>query len=221
MFTGIIEGTGTVLTVVETEQGRRIRFRAPYGDAELEIGASVAVDGTCLTVEEATPDGFVAHVIPATLDRTIAGGYRAGQRVNLERAARLGARLDGHLVQGHVDGVGVLIFRAQQEGDLRLRFRVPDAIWARTVSQGSVCINGVSLTVQELPAPGEVEVALIPYTAEHTNLGALADGAAVNVEGDLIAKYVGKMLAPYLTPSGPSEATELPSASADRPQGEA
>jgi len=221
MFTGIIEGTGTVRSVMETEEGAGIRFEVPFPGSELRLGASIAVDGTCLTVEEATEDGFIARVVPATLERTIAGRYRPGHRVNLERAAQVGARLDGHLVQGHVDGVGELVGRDEGEAGLRLRFRLPDEVWDRTVSQGSVCINGVSLTVQALPAPGEVDVALIPYTARHTNLGALAVGAAVNVEGDLIAKYVGKMLAPYQTPSGRSPGAEPQSALADRPQGEA
>ncbi|MEZ4422702.1 MAG: riboflavin synthase [Gemmatimonadota bacterium] len=198
MFTGIVEAVGEVTRLEPRgREGRRMSLRAPGLVASLALGDSVAVDGACLTVETLSEDGFTVTAVEATLARTILGGYREGSGVNLERAARLGDRMDGHLVQGHVDGVGTLQEVGGGEASRVLRFRIPAAIWRQTVSQGSIAINGVSLTVQRLLPPDEVEIAIIPFTAQHTNLGRLEPGARVNVEGDLIAKYVGRMLAPH------------------------
>ena len=195
MFTGIVESTGTVAETREVEGARVIRFRAPDVLAGLAPGGSVAVDGACLTAVEVLPDGFTVEAIGTTLSRTVAGRYREGARVNLERAMRLGERLDGHLVQGHVDGLGELL-AVETKGEYRLMdFRVPPVVEETLVLHGSIAINGVSLTVNDLPSPGVCQVAIIPHTWEVTNLGRLAPGDPVNLEGDLIGKYVGRILA--------------------------
>ncbi len=205
MFTGLVEEVGTVASVAGRREGRRTILRAPGVASGLKEGDSVAVDGACLTVAALTADAFAVDVVPATLDRTVAGAYRAGTRVNLERALRLGDRLGGHLVQGHVDGVGSLVSRVDPspEGGARLlTFRIPPEVARATLPQGSIAVNGVSLTVGELPAPDLVRIAIVPFTWERTNLSTLAPGARVNVEGDLIGKYVGKLLS-VRTPDSP------------------
>lgn len=195
MFTGIVEATGIIRDVEDLRTTRRFRVEAPTLAAGLAAGDSVAVDGACLTVVEAAGDGFAVDVIGTTLERTVAGGYEGGARVNLERAMSLGDRLDGHLVQGHVDGVGHLM-RCNMKGEFWLMdFRLPADVARLTVERGSIALNGVSLTVNALPAEDVCRVGVIPFTYRETNLGELAEGAPVNVEGDLIGKYVGKVLA--------------------------
>ena len=194
MFTGIVEATGTVSRVEARAAGRRIRFRAPDVVAGLAIGDSVAVDGACLTAVEVHPDGFSADVIGTTLDRTVAGSYRDGTRVNLERSLRLGDRLDGHMVQGHVDGVGEVLSVRPDRDHWLVDIRLPPEVDAVTILHGSITLSGVSLTVNALPAPGTCQVALIPHTVAVTTLGSLRPGDPVNLEGDLIGKYVGRML---------------------------
>jgi len=195
MFTGIIEATGVIRDVEDRESTRRFSVEATGIVPELGPGDSVAVDGACLTVVELEADRFAVDVIGTTLDRTIAGTYREGTRVNLERALRIEQRIDGHLVQGHVDGIGELV-QCIMEGEFWLMdFRLPRDVAGLTVPRGSVAINGVSLTVSEEVGAGVFRVGIIPFTHEHTNLGDLEVGAAVNVEGDLIGKYVGKVLA--------------------------
>ncbi len=195
MFTGIVEATGVVRDVQERESTRRFWVESGELAAELRAGDSVAVDGACLTVVERTPGRFAVDVIGTTLERTIAGRYREGSRVNLERALRADGRIDGHLVQGHVDGIGHLV-QCIMDGEFwRMDFRLPAEVASQTVARGSVAINGVSLTVSELMSPEVCRIGVIPYTHEHTNLGVLEAGAAVNVEGDIIGKYVAKILA--------------------------
>lgn len=194
MFTGIVEATGTVREVAPGDTTRRLWLEAPSLAGDLEPGDSVSVDGACLTVTELRSDAFSVDVIGTTLERTVAGTYEAGRRVNLERAARVGTRLDGHLVQGHIDGVGHLR-RTIRDGDYwLLDFTIPDDIHAQTIEHGSITLNGVSLTVSELLPESGVRIGVIPYTHEHTNLGALREGDPVNVEGDLIGKYVERIL---------------------------
>ncbi len=194
MFSGIVEAVGTVGHVEDRDTTRRFRVEAPTLAAELSLGDSVSVDGACLTVTAHDGDGFAVDVIGTTLDRTIAGGYREGSRVNLERALRMGDRLDGHLVQGHVDGTGHLE-HSMKEGEFWLMdFRVPHEVYAGTIEHGSITLNGVSLTVSELLSGSGVRIGVIPFTHEHTNLGALEPGAPVNVEGDLLGKYVARIL---------------------------
>jgi riboflavin synthase len=195
MFTGIVEALGYVREVRDLESVRRFRVEAPAIAPELGAGDSVAVDGACLTATEVLADGFSVDVIGTTLERTIAGRYEEGKRVNLERALRADTRLDGHLVQGHVDGVGSLV-RCVKSGEYWLMdFALPADVYATTVEHGSITLNGVSLTVSELLDGNGVRIGVIPYTHEHTNLGALQTGDPVNVEADLIGKYVARLLA--------------------------
>jgi riboflavin synthase len=195
MFTGIIEATGQVVEAVDLDTTRRFTIRAEAFAGALHPGESIAVDGACLTAVAAGGDTFSTDVIGTTLERTIAGHYRVGTRVNLERAMRLGERLDGHLVQGHVDGVGHLE-RVREDGEYWLMdFRIPPEIWAGTILHGSIALNGVSLTVSDMPEADVVRIGIIPYTWEQTNLGGMTPGSPVNVEGDLIGKYVGRILA--------------------------
>ncbi|MDH3207103.1 MAG: riboflavin synthase [Gemmatimonadota bacterium] len=195
MFTGIIEATGTIRDVEDRDTTRRFSVQDSGLTTELRPGDSVAVDGACLTVVERSEAHFRVDVIGTTLERTIAGQYHEGSRVNLERALEIHQRIDGHLVQGHVDGIGELT-RCIMEGEFWLMdFRLPPGVASLTVARGSVAINGVSLTVSEDLGDDVFRIGVIPYTYEHTNLGALEAGADVNVEGDLIGKYVGKVLA--------------------------
>ena len=195
MFTGIVEATGHVIEAVDLDTTRRFTIQVDALEGALHPGESLAVDGACLTAVAASGATFSVDVIGTTLERTIAGHYRAGTRVNLERAMTLGERLDGHLVQGHVDGVGHLE-RVIEDGEYWLMdFRIPSDIWGATILHGSIALNGVSLTVSDMPEPDVVQIGIIPYTWEHTNLGGMERGAPVNVEGDLIGKYVGRILA--------------------------
>jgi len=195
MFTGIIEALGQVARTTDLETTRRFVIEAPAFAGELAAGDSVAVDGACLTVTETGPADFSVDVIGTTLDRTIAGRYAAGMPVNLERAMKLGDRLDGHLVQGHVDGIGHLQ-QVQEDGEFWLMdFQVPSDVYETTVLHGSITLNGVSLTVSDLLAASSVRIGIIPFTFHHTDLGALSVGDPVNVEADLIGKYVGRILA--------------------------
>lgn len=201
MFTGLVEAVGVVERVVETEGGRRLSLRAPEVARDMSVGDSVAVDGACLTAVDVTSDGFAVEVVGTTLSRTIAGLYRPGSRVNLERALRLGDRLGGHLVQGHVDAVGALE-GARERGAYRLLdFRIPPEVEEVTVVHGSIAISGVSLTVNDL-APGRCQVAVIPHTWERTNLRALGSGDPVNLEADLIGKYVARLASAWRPESG-------------------
>jgi riboflavin synthase len=171
-----------------------MEIRAPEMARELEAGASVSVDGACQTAVRFGAETFAIETIGTTLSRTTFGGYRAGTQVNLERSMVLGGRLDGHLVQGHVDGVGHLV-STRREGDFWLMdFRIPPVVSAVTILHGSIAINGVSLTVNALPSDGQCQVGIIPFTWEHTNLGSLKPGDPVNLEGDLVGKYVAKLL---------------------------
>lgn len=195
MFTGIVEEVGTIERVEPAGNGARFTIRASAVLEGMGLGDSVAVDGACLTVTSLLADGFTVDAVRTTLERTTFGGFAAGRRVNLERALAFGARLGGHLVQGHVDGVGEVL-RVEPSGELTLYdFTLPDEVRGATVLHGSITLNGISLTVNALPAPGACQVSIIPFTREHTAIGDLRAGAAVNVEGDLIGKYVRTLLA--------------------------
>jgi riboflavin synthase len=197
MFTGIIETLGTISSVRERSGTREFEIRAPEISAELKAGDSITVDGACQTAIRNDEQSFAIETIGTTLSRTIAGSYRVGSRVNLERSMVLGGRLDGHLVQGHVDGVGRLL-SVRQEGDYwLLDFQVPDLVEEVTILHGSITINGVSLTVNAIPNEGQCQVGIIPFTWEHTNLGAMKPGDQVNLEGDLVGKYVAKLLSAW------------------------
>jgi riboflavin synthase len=197
MFTGIVTAVGTVARVDrETGNGKRetgltLTIRAPYKG--LKQGESIAVNGACLTVERVVKGGFQVHVIETTAGRTLFGEYASGRRVNLERAVRAADRLGGHLVQGHVDGVAA-VARAERRGDAWLYdLRVPPEVAEVALPRGSISVDGVSLTVNDLPEPGLVQISLIPLTRERTTLGTLRVGDRVHVEGDVIAKYVRQL----------------------------
>lgn len=195
MFTGLVEDVGVVEHVADTAAGRELRVRCGYDD--LAAGESIAVNGACLTVREHGGGWFTVAAVVTTLDRTTVAEWKAGRRVNLERAMRLDDRLGGHLVQGHVDGVG-RVRQVRQEADARLvDLALPTGLAELMVQHGSVAVDGVSLTVNDLPAPDVVQLSLIDYTLRHTTLGDLAADDLVHVEADMIGKYVQKLLAPY------------------------
>lgn len=194
MFTGIVETVGHIAEVESRGDARELGVRAPGFAEGLEPGDSVAVDGVCLTATRCQGSVFFVDAIGTTLSRTVAGRYDVGTPVNLERAMMLGQRVDGHLVQGHVDAVGSLTAISEADGFRLLDFALPRNVWEQTILHGSIAINGVSLTVNELTAPDACQVGIIPYTWEHTNLKHLRPGDPVNLEGDLIGKYVGRML---------------------------
>lgn len=194
MFSGIVEEVGEVRDLRPNGEGVRIRIGARAVLEGLRLGDSVAVDGVCLTAVALEPDAFDVEAIATTLSRTTLGEWSVGRRVNLERALRVGDRLGGHFVQGHVDGVGTVVLRESRQEHTILGVRLPPEAADVTVLHGSVAINGVSLTVHEVDDGDVVRVALIPYTLEHTNLSALRPGDSVNVEGDMIGRFVAHLL---------------------------
>jgi riboflavin synthase len=196
MFTGLVEEVGTVAAVEGDAAAARLTLRAPGVREGLAIGDSVAVNGACLTVVDLTGDGFGVDAVAETLRRTTTGALRAGDTVNLERALRLGDRLGGHLVQGHVDGTGVVAAVTPDGEGVQLRVAAGDDLLRYVVEKGSITVDGVSLTVAARP-PGAFTVALIPHTIAATTLGPRAEGRTVNLEVDLLAKYVEALAAPY------------------------
>ncbi len=193
MFSGIVEAAGAVRRIDETGGGRRLEVAAPFA-RELALGQSVAVDGACLTVSALGDGTFFADAVSSTLARTLAGRYEVGARVNLERALRVGDRMDGHWVQGHVDGLGTLAELRRSGRAVFMDFRLPEDVFALTALHGSIALNGVSLTVNRLGADRRCEVAIVPLTWDRTNLSRARPGDAVNVEGDLIGRYVERAL---------------------------
>jgi riboflavin synthase len=194
MFTGLVECLGTVRRVADDGAGgRHLTIAAPELTAGLALGESVAVNGACLTVVERDAETCRFQAGPETLRRTNLGELSAGDRVNLERAVRVSDRLGGHLVQGHVDGLGHIAERQKQGEWETVWFRCPPELAAQMVSKGSVAVDGVSLTLVDVAAD-RFSVALIPHTLAQTTLGFKPVGAAVNLETDLLAKYVWKCL---------------------------
>ena len=190
MFTGIIEEVGRVEAATPLEGGRRLRIACSFADA-LRVDESVAVDGVCLTVVAHDAEAFEAVAVEETLAKTALGDRAAGDGVNLERALRLGDRLDGHLVQGHVDATGTVEAVEALADSHLVRVRYPEAAGPYLIPRGSVCVDGVSLTVARLDdVPGTFALALIPHTWDKTTAGRWAPGQAVNLEFDMVGKYV-------------------------------
>jgi riboflavin synthase len=202
VFTGIVEEVGTVESVREEGNGVVFTIACRAVLDGLGLGDSVAIDGACLTVTSILDHAFTVQAVGTTLGRTTFGSFGAGRRVNLERALSLGQRLGGHIVQGHVDGLGEVVSIRRNEELVLIDFRIPDEVAAVTVLHGSITLNGISLTVNDLPQPGVCQVSIIPFTWEHTNLAELAQGDAVNVEGDTIGKYVRHLLGMPAADSG-------------------
>jgi riboflavin synthase len=204
MFTGIISDVATILRATPTAAGREFVLRTVYEG--LADGESIACDGVCLTVREANAGTFTVAAIVTTLERTTLGEWSEGRRVNTERAMALGDRLGGHLVAGHVDA-SVPVTRVSTKDDALLVDLAIPAVWMPLmVPHGSIAVNGVSLTINEVLADG-VQISLIEYTLRHTMLGDLRPGDRVNIEADLVGKYVQQLAAPHL----PSAAHRPPS----------
>ena len=192
MFTGLIDDVGTIVEVADSAAGREFRVECRYAD--LVDGESIAASGACLTVREHGPGWFTVAAVVTTLGRTTIGTWGVGRRVNLERALRVGDRLGGHFVQGHVDGVAT-VEQVYQQGDARLAdLALPAGLAELMVQHGSVTVDGVSLTVNDLPAPNALQLSLIDYTLRHTTLGSLAVGDRVHIEADMLGKYVQRLL---------------------------
>jgi riboflavin synthase len=198
MFTGIVEGTGTVVALTRSGSGdgARLEVDAPWPPGELAVGDSVAVDGCCLTVVARTPGGFAADLVAETLRRTALGRLATGARVNLERPLALGGRLGGHLVQGHVDGVGRVLERRPVGESTEVRVELPEDLARYVVEKGSIAVDGVSLTVTAA-GPDWFTVALVPHTLAATTLGERGPGDPVHLEVDVVAKYVERLVQPW------------------------
>jgi riboflavin synthase len=192
MFTGIIREVGIVRGLQRSSAGARLEVEAPRSRPSLVPGGSIAVDGVCLTVTSVEGDAFTADVVPESLDRTRLGSISRGARVNLELPLRLGDFLDGHLVQGHVDGLGVVSRIVRRGNQWEMTVRVDAPLRPYLAEKGSVAVNGVSLTVTRV-ANDTFSAALIPTTAEETNLGDLAPGSGVNLEVDVLARYLRRL----------------------------
>jgi len=195
MFTGIVEEVGRVAGIEQRGENRRITIAAKKTPTELKTGDSVAVSGVCLTALDIRPGSFCADLAPETWARTSFSRMHEGALVNLELPMKADGRFGGHIVQGHVDGVGkfVALERIADSENWWLRIELPRDVEKYTVYKGSVCIEGISLTVAKLE-DGICTVAIIPHTVEMTNLNSLKPGDPVNLEADLIAKYVEKMM---------------------------
>jgi riboflavin synthase len=195
MFTGLVQDIGSIESVDGGAEGSRLRIATKLG-AEIGLGDSIAVNGVCLTATEADASGFATEAMNQTLEVTVIGALAPGARVNLELATRADERLGGHIVQGHADGSGTVIGITEDGFARRVRVELPEDLLRYVVDKGSVALNGVSLTIAEL-GPTWVEVSLIPETLERTNLGSVAVGDPLNVEVDVIAKYVERLLSPF------------------------
>jgi len=193
MFTGIIEGLGTVTAVRPADQGKRLAIAAGFDLAGTKVGDSISVSGACLTAVCIAGRKFEVDVSPETLAKTTLGSARIGDRVNLERALRLSDRIDGHLVSGHTDGTGVIDSRQAAGNAVIVTVAVAEALIRYMIVKGSVAVDGVSLTINHLEA-GRFSVSMIPHTAALTTIGFKQTGERVNIEVDMIGKYVEKFL---------------------------
>ena len=192
MFTGIVTAIGQVRGRVAAENGLELTITCPYEG--LVPGESIAVDGACLTAQSVASGEFTSHIIRTSLDRTNFSTYEVGRKLNLERALQVGDRLGGHLVQGHVDGVGTVERVTTREDARLLDLRVPEEVARVSVPLGSITVDGVSLTVNAIPSPGVIQISLIPFTLQHTTLGERQAGDRVHLEADTIGKYIAQLL---------------------------
>ncbi|MDK8766957.1 riboflavin synthase [Corynebacterium freneyi] len=197
MFTGIVEELGRVAAIEDQSDAIRLTIGCTTAVSDAKLGDSIAVNGVCLTVAEFDETGFTADVMQESLDRTSLGGLAVGSPVNLERAVAAGARLGGHIVQGHVDGTGAIVSRTPAEHWEVVRISLPDDLDRYVVEKGSIAVDGTSLTVSAVGGDAGArwfEVSLIPTTLADTVLGTLDAGATVNLEVDVVAKYIEKLL---------------------------
>ncbi|MFP3998360.1 MAG: riboflavin synthase [Desulfobacterales bacterium] len=193
MFTGIIEGLGTICDIRPSGSGRKMMVRADFELGGSRVGDSIAVDGACLTAVEISGAGFTVDVSQETLGRSSLANANTGRRVNLERALRLSDRLDGHLVSGHIDGRAKILYRKDLGGSLAIGFEAGKELTRYMIPKGSVAVDGISLTINTCSAGG-FEIAVIPHTAEITTIGLKNPGDMVNIETDMIGKYVEKFV---------------------------
>ncbi|MEZ4980310.1 MAG: riboflavin synthase [Saprospiraceae bacterium] len=196
MFTGIIESAGEIIEVKKEGTNLHFTIASAISD-ELKIDQSLSHDGVCLTVVALSPGNHTVTAIQETLDKTNLGGWSKGRKVNLERAMQMGGRLDGHIVQGHVDTKGEVVEIREVDGSWYFTFQFDKSFAHLLVPKGSVTINGVSLTVVD-PSENQFSVAIIPYTFEHTNFHQFRIGDTVNLEFDIIGKYLANLVKPYL-----------------------
>jgi len=196
MFTGIVTAMATVRRVRRTSRGLEVVIEHPYR-RKIGIGESIAVDGTCLTVVKTGKRTFTVEAVTMTRSRTTFGDYRAGRPVNLERSLKLGDLLGGHMVAGHVDGVGTVVRRQVLDDSVLLDIKAPKYVADLSVLHGSVAVDGISMTVNALPRPGVVQISVIPHTLQVTTLGRARVGTRVHLEADLIGKFVQHLLAPH------------------------
>ncbi|MCH1882263.1 riboflavin synthase [Agrococcus sp. ARC_14] len=198
MFTGIIEELGEVISFERSGQAWRLTVRGPLAVSDASHGDSIAVNGLCLTVVEQTADAFTADVMQVSVDMSTLGDRTAGDRVNLERAAAVGDRLGGHIVQGHIDGTAEVLLITEGDGQRTVRFSLDPEHAHLVTTKGSIAIDGISLTVSGISAPDEAaqwfEVSLIPETLATTTLGFREVGERVNIETDIVARHVERML---------------------------
>ena len=195
MFTGLVQDVGTVMELERDGEGARLRIETELA-SEVAAGDSIAVDGCCLTATTVDETAFATEAMNQTLRVTALGGLEVGSRVNLELAMKASDRLGGHIVQGHVDGVAAVAAVEDDGFARRLRIELPPELMRHVVDRGSITVSGVSLTVAEL-GDSWAAVSLIPETLERTNLGEIEAGSRVNVESDVIAKYVERLLSPF------------------------
>jgi riboflavin synthase len=193
MFTGIIEDKGRVLRLEYKGQNEGLTLELPMNLTDAQVGDSININGVCLTVVEKRGQTIKLDLSPETLQKTSLGGLKEGDEVNLERAVRLMDRLGGHIVTGHTDGIGIIVEKRKERDFLNLKIRVPKSISKYVVQKGSIAIDGISLTVNECQRD-DIQLTLIPYTLEKTTLMGKKVGDQVNVEADILGKYVEKLL---------------------------
>jgi len=193
MFTGLVEELGKVKTIVHGTKSVKLTIAASLVTADMKIGDSIAVNGTCLTVVAFAPTWFTADVMPETVKSTVLAGFASGDTVNLERTLRVGDRFGGHIVSGHVDGVGTIIGKEKNDNAVIVRIKADCEVMRYIVKKVSITVDGISLTVVEYDQDG-FTVSLIPHSAAMTTLGVKKTGDYVNLEADVIGKYVEKLL---------------------------